>query len=56
MFMSLKCVSAKSGTCTLIASRTHASVVQDTQAAAAAAAAAALFDVCSCFEALSERT
>lgn len=55
MFMSLKCVSAKSGTCTLIASRTHASVVQDTQAAAAAAAAA-LFDVCSCFEALSERT
>lgn len=39
----------KSGTCTIIASRTHVSVVQDSQAAAA------LFDVGGCFEALSAR-
>lgn len=50
MFMLLKCVLVKSGTCSIIARRTHVvvNVVQDTQAVAA------LFDVGSCFEALSE--
>lgn len=47
MFVSLKCVSAKSGTCTLLAPGLMLAV-RGTQVAAA------LFDVEGCFEALSE--